>query len=220
MPAKKKHSSTRARRNKTSGAATLTRVTSDTEHADVLNAMTVVQLRALITSRNKSRPSGAHLSSSGTKPALVAALLNAESTPPPTLPKHPPVFSEDGKRIPVQWDTQTLAWWADVWASPMSSEWDESDLHNVIVVALLYDDIWAASSAKERKDALAEYRLQRADLGLSPYSRRRLEWTIETAADAKDRGEKRRSNKSKSTQAPPNPDVVTDDPRAAFHVVS
>lgn len=110
------------------------------------------------------------------------------------------------------WHELTRAWWADVWSSPMSSEWDESDVHNVLIAAAVYDDMWRAETAKERKDAAAEYRLQRVDLGLSPYSRRRLEWTIETAEESKDRGRQRRARQT--VTAPPG-----DDPRAALRAV-
>ena len=93
----------------------------------------------------------------------------------------------------VVWHEMAEQWWVDVWSSPMSPEWDDSDIHNVILCAMLYNDIWLAESAKDRKDAAGEYRLQRKDLGLTPYDRRRLEWTIETASEARERGEKRRS---------------------------
>jgi len=74
----------------------------------------------------------------------------------------------------------------------MAPEWHKSDTHNVIYCAMLLQDFWTAPSAKDRKDAIAEYRLQRKDLGLTPYDRRRLEWTIETAEESKDRGQARR----------------------------
>lgn len=99
-------------------------------------------------------------------------------------------------------------WWDDVWSSPMSPEWDDSDLHNVILCAMLYNDIWMAETPKDRKDAAAEYRLQRKDLGLTPYDRRRLEWTIETASEAREKGEKRRSASKPRVDAAP-----TNDPR-------
>ena len=83
----------------------------------------------------------------------------------------------------------------------MSPEWDDSDIHNVYIAAAIYDDMWTAETAKERKDAAAEYRLQRVDLGLSPYSRRRLEWTIETAEEAKDRGKRRRNGTTAAAEA-------------------
>jgi len=111
------------------------------------------------------------------------------------------------------WHSLTREWWADIWSSPMSPEWDASDVHNVYIAAAIYDDMWRAETAKERKDAAAEYRLQRVDLGLSPYSRRRLEWTIESADEAKERGQQRRARKV------PTPDAG-DDPRSVLRAVN
>ncbi len=94
------------------------------------------------------------------------------------------------------WHQLTRDWWTDVWSSPMAAEWDSSDVHNVLIAAAVYDDMWRAETPKERKEAAAEYRLQRVDLGLSPYSRRRLEWTIESADEARDRGRQRRERRT------------------------
>lgn len=190
MPARKKDPSVRARRNKTASRATLTRAAlrSVDEFAD----LSIAQLRAEIDLLNADRPADQQVSKGGSKIALIERLMAAKS-PVPSMPKHPPVYVDEVGFQDVEWHSQTIAWWLDVWTSPMASEWDDSDVHNVMVVALLYDDIWTATTPKARKDALAEYRLQRADLGLSPYSRRRLEWTIEVADAAKDEGKKRRS---------------------------
>lgn len=214
MPAKKKDPSVRARRNKAATSATLRRVEDDATNADTYAAMTVVQLREAIDIVNAGRPADSQLPKCGTKAALVDLLVAAERQIP-DLPPHPPKFvgeGEDSYEVDVDWHAQTEAWWNDVWTSPMATEWDRSDLHNVVVVALLYDDIWRATTPKERKDALAEYRLQRADLGLSPYSRRRLEWTIETADEAKAKGEQRRSR----TAAPATKKKPAADPRLAL----
>lgn len=212
MPARKKDPSVRARRNKSATRATLSRVADSTTTADAYADMTVAQLRTAIDLRNESRPADQKLSKRGTKATLVEVLVAADSPVPP-LPTHPPRWTSDGEQVAVEWHAQTRAWWNDVWTSPMAAEWDESDVHNVLVVALLYDDIWAASDAKSRKEALGEYRLQRADLGLSPYSRRRLEWTIETADEAKDRGTQRRERR-RTSPAPEAPGrAVAEDPR-------
>lgn len=190
MPAKKKDVSARARRNQSPTRATLQRPAL--RSVEDFSDLTVAQLRARITEVNQSRPADQQLQKLGAKAELIERLVAAESPVPP-LPAHPPRYTEDDVMLPVDWHAQTVAWWNDVWTSPMAAEWDESDVHNVVVVALLYDDIWTAATPKGRKDALAEYRLQRADLGLSPYSRRRLEWTIESAAEAVERGTRRRS---------------------------
>lgn len=112
------------------------------------------------------------------------------------------------------WHKLTRDWWRDIWSSPMSPEWDDSDVHNVLIAAAIFDDMWTAETAKERKDAAAEYRLQRVDLGLSPYSRRRLEWTIESADEAKERGQQRRARRT-----PAAPDAG-DDPRSVLRAVN
>lgn len=200
MPAKKKDVSARARRNQAPTKATLQRPTL--RSVEDFTDLTVAQLRARITEVNTGRPADQQIQKRGSKAELVERLVAAESPVPP-LPAHPPRYTDEGGKIPIEWDAQTVAWWNDVWTSPMAAEWDPSDVHNVLVVALLYDDIWSASTPKGRKDALAEYRLQRADLGLSPYSRRRLEWTIETAAEAVDRGTRRRSGGDQSTGGSP-----------------
>ena len=217
MPRKKKDPSVRARRNTAATKATLLRTADqDSTTAESYAAMTLPQLRAAIDVVNQSRPADQQLPKRGTKAALVELLVAAERNIP-ALPPHPPAYIE-GFPVPVEWHTQTEAWWNDVWTSPMAREWDESDVHNVLVVALLYDDIWSATSAKERKDALAEYRLQRADLGLSPYSRRRLEWTIETAAEAKERGQKRRA-KDPAASAAASAAAAAGKPDPRLHLV-
>ena len=148
MPAAKKHSSTRARRNKAATATTL-RVLGDGETRLIPN---------------------------------------------------PP----DG----VGWVAETLAYWERMWISEMSAEWLYSDDENVRICASLYDDFVTAESACARKEAAGELRLQRKMLGLDPLSRRSLEWTIEGAEAAKDRGQHRRRASSESHQPDPG-----DDPR-------
>lgn len=107
----------------------------------------------------------------------------------------------------VSWVNRTLEYWERVWLSEMSPEWLDSDYDNVVICAELYNDFCTAESAKDRKDAAGELRLQRKMLGLDPLSRRSLEWTIEGAEAAKDRGKTRRG-----AQTAPQPSAG-DDPR-------
>lgn len=179
MPAKKKDASTRARRNKSSTRATLT--PKLVVALEDYSTHTVAKLRAEIDRRNEARPESQHLARTGSKAVLVER-LTADDDPTPKLPDRP-----------AGWSQMTREWWADVWASPMSNEWHESDVHNLFVCAMLYDDMWMGETATARQKAAAEFRQQRAVLGLTPYDRRRLEWTIEGADEAKARGDQRRS---------------------------
>lgn len=139
------------------------------------------------------------------KAATAATLQRPKRAKVPPLPDREP-----------GWHPMTAEWWRDVWSSPMSPEWDDSDIHNVYICAAIYDDIWRAESSAGRKEAASEYRLQRKDLGLTPFDRRRLEWTIEQADEAQDRGRQRRA---RSTQKP-QPASAAADPRSVLTAVS
>ena len=113
----------------------------------------------------------------------------------------------------VRWHANTRAFWHDVWSSPMSSEYLDSDVHALVVIAVLVNSFWNARTAGARRQLAAEIRLQRAAFGLTPYDRRRLEWTIEAADEAKARGQQRRA---RSTPAQPTP---ANDPRRGLAAV-
>ena len=78
-----------------------------------------------------------------------------------------------------EWHAATRVWWRDVWASPMAPEYDDSDRHGLLALAVLVDDFWAADDPKVRAGLAAEIRLQRQCFGLTPIDRRRLQWEID-----------------------------------------
>ena len=96
----------------------------------------------------------------------------------------------DVPALPMEAHPMTIAWWADVWASPMSPEFDRSDVHGLIMLAVLIDQFWRVPS----KDLAAEIRLQRQAFGLSPLDRRRLQWEIERGSEAAERTKARKSS--------------------------
>lgn len=99
------------------------------------------------------------------------------------------------------WHWQTESWWRDIWASPMAPEYDSSDRHGLYVLAALVDDYWLAETPRERAALAAEIRLQRQCFGLTPIDRRRLQWEIEKASDAMDKGRRRRTEPKPSGEA-------------------
>lgn len=113
----------------------------------------------------------------------------------------------------VTWHPMVGQWWRDLWASPMAPEYDESDRYGLFELAMLRNDFWYADSARERKDAAAEIRLQDQRFGLSPIDRRRLQWEIERTEEAQQKGSRRRAaaNKPEARKG--------GDPRAALRVV-
>lgn len=133
--------------------------------------------------------------------ATAATLSNVVAGPVPDLP---------GVR---EWSPLTLDWWGDLWRSPMSSEYHESDRHQVVVLAMLMDDFFTAESRTMRTAISAEIRQHRTAFGMTPYDRRRLEWTIEQAEESKDRGAQRRQRSA------PQP-AAGSDPRSVLRAVN
>lgn len=97
--------------------------------------------------------------------ATTAATLPAEGhrRRVPPLPKH-------RKR----WHAMTVAWWRDVWRSPMATEFAKADTHQLFVVAELLERFWRKPNAALAK----EVRLAAQAFGLNPLDRRRLQWEL------------------------------------------
>lgn len=115
-----------------------------------------------------------------------------------------PLPAEQRPALPESrvWNPMTVSWWEDLWAAPMSSEYHASDRHGLFVLAALMDEFWLNPTT----GLAAEIRQQRAAFGLTPMDRRRLEWTIESAEDAKDRGAQRRGRSIPAAGSQPAPD--------------
>lgn len=106
------------------------------------------------------------------------ALLPAEKNPitrAPSLPKKP-----EG-----QWHDLTVRWWRDVWSSPLRDEFLRADLGALFRLAFLTDMFWSEPTLS----IATEIRLLEREFGLTPLSRRRLEWSIATTEETKDRRE-------------------------------
>lgn len=111
------------------------------------------------------------------------------------------------------WNSETRAWWKDVWSSPMAPEYDDSDFHAIQRLAMLVDVYYSASIEGDVSVMLklaAEIRMQEQRFGLTPIDRRRLQWTIDQGEAAEEKTAKRRAAK----RAAAGPKAVPDDPRS------
>ena len=104
---------------------------------------------------------------------------------------------------------RVVEWWLDLWASPMAPEYDASDREGLLALAMLREDFWTAPTARDRKEAAAEIRLQDQRFGLSPMDRRRLQWEIVRAEDAQ----------AKAVRRQPAKAARRGDPRATLQAV-
>lgn len=74
----------------------------------------------------------------------------------------------------------------------MAHEFVRADAHALFRLAVLIDLFWSDPSVK----LAAEIRLQQQAFGLTPLDRSRLEWSIEQAEQARDRGDQKRSERA------------------------
>lgn len=130
--------------------------------------------------------------------AATAATLRTPAPDAVIIPELPERKDFMGDVVP--WREETLDWWADVWSSPMASEFVDADFHGLFRLAMLVDDFYCEPCAK----AHSEVRIAQQAYGLTPYDRRRLEWTVEQTEDAKERGAQRRSRAQATQHAPHN----------------
>lgn len=72
------------------------------------------------------------------------------------------------------WRDLTSAWWNTIWASPMAEEWVDADVPGLVALAFLVDEFWRTGN----REIAAEIRMQQREYGLSPLSRRSLQWEI------------------------------------------
>lgn len=93
----------------------------------------------------------------------------------------------------------TLWTWNVWWASPLTAEWVDADVPDLVDVALLVDAFWTADDPIKRAKIHAEMRMAMQQFGLTPMSRRSLQWEIKRLEGPKPREEPRtprRSSKS------------------------
>lgn len=135
-----------------------------------------------------------------------------------------------------KWSPRAIDWWSRVWSSPMSSEFDESDIPGLVRVCELVDDVARLAAVEEelhatdrkklspsdrialvqqctalvrlRVNLSSELRLAQASYGLTPIDRRRLQWEIERGEAAEARTTGRRTTRTPKAEKGPDPRLL------------
>lgn len=128
------------------------------------------------------------------------AQLPAESRPLPDKPRLPNCPNAGG------WNSMAQRWWEDVWSSPMASQFSWGDMPALFRLVALVDAFWKSGELEFAR----EIRLLEREFGLTPLSRRRLEWSVAQAEEATDRLDRRRERQAKTI------DVQAGDPRGVL----
>lgn len=138
-------------------------------------------------------PKPAHLRQRTNKKAGQAVLAAVAGKPDaPTIPN-------PDDRV---WHPLTVAAWKRAWASPMATQWLETDADALGRLALMWDEFYNVPNSK----TLAEIRLQEQRFGLSPLDRSRLQWEVS-------RGEEAEQKRRRSAPAVTFGRTGTSDPR-------
>jgi len=104
----------------------------------------------------------------------------------------------------------TLDYWADLWNSPVASEMSRVDAGGLLILITLVEAFWRADTVTQRIDLSREIRLVAATFGLTPVSRRGLQWSIANIVDA----EARRAERAARPEAQrPDPRVKLPRPK-------
>lgn len=115
---------------------------------------------------------------------------NAVTTKTPDLPKLP------GRK---KWHPMAQDYWKAIWSSPMSHEFLHADLFALVRLVMLVNRFFMRGSL----DVAREIRMMEQQFGLTPFSRRRLEWTVAQAEEAKDQHEQKRIKRASVIDADP-----------------
>jgi hypothetical protein len=129
--------------------------------------------------------------------ASTRALLLAAEAPRMRAPSLPPLTRTrkvKGELVEVRedWHPMARAFWASVWNSPMTAEFVRADEPALFRLVYLVDQFWKKGSLA----VATEIRMLEREFGLTPLSRRRLEWTVVQAEEAKDRREENRAKRA------------------------
>ena len=76
------------------------------------------------------------------------------------------------------WHPHTVRWWDTIWASPLSAEWVQADMPALLRLAALENRFWQAEDAATAVRVHSEIRQGSMQFGLTPMSRRSLQWEV------------------------------------------
>jgi hypothetical protein len=85
--------------------------------------------------------------------------------------------------VTEEWHPMARRFWEVIWDSPMVSEFVRADEPALFRLVHLVDQFWKRGQLQ----VATEIRMLEREFGLTPLSRRRLEWTVVQAEEAKER---------------------------------
>lgn len=106
------------------------------------------------------------------KPPGMRQRRNKESTR--SIIEAPPA---ERMELPKTYHANTVLWWTTIWDSPIADEWVDADVPGLLALAQLVEDFWTAPG-DDRAKRHSEVRMASREFGLTPFSRRQLQWEV------------------------------------------
>lgn len=136
--------------------------------------------------------------------ATLAVVENPEIPPMPDPLEYVPSPFPVGSDLYSEpaWFKAVVDWWEDIWSSPMSSEFSDSDIHGLYIGCVLFQEsINPMNKITERMAAYTKFEGVVRNYGLNPMARRALQWEI----DRGDSADKRTRARQMADRGPAKP---------------
>lgn len=125
-------------------------------------------------------------------------------------------FDLDDEQGPAVWNPAVVRWWGDIWSSPMSNEFNDADVHGLYLACFyLQQTLNPLLKMSDRLNASKSYEAAVKNFGLTPMSRRALQWEIEKVDAAQHEGNIRRKRAQDDSESHLAKEEASDDPREA-----
>lgn len=149
--------------------------------------------------------------------AVLSLVVDHEVPPMPKAEdwiSHPTINGQPvgpGADKAIEWSPVVLKWWKTIWSSPMSNEYHDSDTVQLHLACFyLHQTVNPFLKMAERLQASKAHEACVKNFGLSPMSRRALQWEIARVTAADLENEKRKARSAGQGENKPAPQA---DPR-------
>lgn len=103
-----------------------------------------------------------------------------------------------------EWFEPVVQWWNDIWTSPMSNEFVDSDIHGLYLACYyLHESLNPWYKLTERLTAAKMFEATVKNYGLNPSSREQLRWSVAQGTAAQNRTNHLRKSMSDGIQKSP-----------------
>lgn len=101
----------------------------------------------------------------------------------------------------AEWSPAVVAWWEDIWTSPMSSEFVDSDIHGLYMACVyLHESLNPFYKISDRVKNAQAWEATIKNYGLTPTARESLRWQVAQGTQAQNRTNQLRAQAKAETR--------------------